>query len=557
MSHDKFMKLYACTYACFILLLGANWLCTSCTLDRSPEFNSYPEVKINSHAAAPVAGFVRFSTNEPVWTRIEIFDRGELKEVLDFDTTHYTSEGFPLLGMRPNCDCAVVVSVTDVGGNEVLSDTLAITPPPLPVQKDTFPSITVSFPAPDKTIGNYTLLSVRRSRRDSVEFGENYGLLLVLDERGEVIWYYLTDRRISDVEILPNGHILYLTLDHELIEIDWLGNNIQTWYAARRPQGKGKGIEVDALTIHHEVDILPWGNFLVLSTEQREIDNYYTSETNPAAPRKRSKVMGDVILEISPEGDIVWSWNAFEYLDPFRIGYETFTDYWPDRGFPDTRDWSHGNGLFYNEKDSSIIASFRFQEALVKIDYKNRDIVWIMGDSTGWEKSYHNKLLKPEGDISWFYHQHAPSMIGENLILLFDNQNYLTMPFDPPVPRAETSSRAIVYKLDESARTVQQVWSSTSAEDVPWSTIAMGDADVISNGDRENIVVSYGAGKRKQHLSEERMQGKVRPNASKVVEYTFESSPQKVWEVIIEDETRDPANWAIYSHIRFKEWPVK
>jgi len=535
-------------------LLAIVPLFTGCGDYNPPEFTSYPEVIYNPNPDAPLTGLVRFSSNEQVTTQIDIYDNGQLTGSMLYDSTYSAEQGLPVLGMRPNCHCAVVVSIIDKGGNTIQSDTLSFRPPSLPAAKDSFPDLTVYLPEPDLMEGQITLLSVRRSRKGDPKFGESYGLLLALNEVGEVVWYYLTDKRISDFEVLENGHIICLTHDYEMVEIDWQGNTIRTWYAAQRPQGPGEGTPVHTLAFHHEVDILPWGNFLILSVEQREIKNYYTSETDAEAPKGPEKVMGDVIIEVTPEGEIVWSWNAFEHLDPFRIGYETFSNYWPARGFPATRDWSHGNGLYYDERDSSIIASFRFQEALIKIDYHSRDIKWILGDSIGWKDEYKAKLLQPTGDIDWFYHQHAPSLNAAGQLLIFDNQNYQAMPFETPVAAGESFSRATVFEIHEEDRTVRQIWTSAEVEEDTWFTFAMGDADWVPESGEGNIIVSFGSGKMVKYF-DPAYDSVNKPNASRVVEYTFEPAPRKVWEVIIEDESRDPANWAIYGHQRLYNWP--
>ena len=41
---------------------------------------------------------------------------------------------------------------------------------------------------------------------------------------------YQSDARISDVEPLRSGNILYLTTDFRAIEIDLLGNQVGKWY---------------------------------------------------------------------------------------------------------------------------------------------------------------------------------------------------------------------------------------------------------------------------------------------------------------------------------------
>jgi hypothetical protein len=194
------------------------------------------------------------------------------------------------------------------------------------------------------------------------------------------------------------------------------------------------------IVANHEIDELANGNLLVMGTELREHDNWYTSETDPDAPRSRQKVMGDVVIEFTRAGEVVWEWKALDHLDPYRIGYETFTNYWIRRGFPGARDWSHGNEFFHNEKDDSLLISFRMQDAVVKVDRKTGEIVWILGNHTGWPPRLQQKLLTPEGDMPWFYHQHMPQISPRGTLILFDNRTWSASPFAPPLLRLDPAT---------------------------------------------------------------------------------------------------------------------
>ena len=124
-------------------------------------------------------------------------------------------------------------------------------------------------------------------REEGNTFNQNYGLLTIINQKGEVLWYYQNDSRISDFDLLPNGNISYVTQDNKIIEIDFAGNIVKQWYAAQRPKGKDNdAIPVNTPTFHHDTALLPDGNRLVLSTQAREINNYYSSEIDPEPPEK-------------------------------------------------------------------------------------------------------------------------------------------------------------------------------------------------------------------------------------------------------------------------------
>ena len=66
-----------------------------------------------------------------------------------------------------------------------------------------------------------------------------------------------------------------------------------------------------------------------------------------------------MIVEFTPSGEVVWRWDSFDHLDPYRIGYDALDAYWHVRGFPGAADWTHGNGVTYDARDDSVLVSLR------------------------------------------------------------------------------------------------------------------------------------------------------------------------------------------------------
>ena len=154
--------------------------------------------------------------------------------------------------------------------------------------------------------------------------------------------------RIAGVHRLTSGNLFYHHVDFRSVEIDMCGKTIRTFYADKRPFGpvdEPDAIGIDAQSLHHQPHQMPNGNYLALTATAREIENYYTSETDPDAPRKTQSVVGDKIVECTPEGEIIWEWNTFDHLDIWRYGYLLMEVYWHTRGFPEHLDWTHGNGV--------------------------------------------------------------------------------------------------------------------------------------------------------------------------------------------------------------------
>ncbi|MEZ5394411.1 MAG: aryl-sulfate sulfotransferase [Bryobacterales bacterium] len=459
--------------------LLASLLLSACA--PGPSFTEGPILTANPNPAVPLAAVVSFTTPEPVETTLSITD-GTHSWEQTYDASHDPDKGLAVLGMRPNREHQITVQIASDSGSAT-SEPLTFTTPALPEAGIEFPPIQVLVSKPDRMEPGVTLFNPRRRRvgrsQEIADFNAAFGMLMALDSAGAPVWFYRTDSRISDFEISRNGNILYCTEDYRLVEIDWLGNIIRQWYAKNRPEGPAAegAIPVDALTFHHEIDETPDGNILVLSSEVKAIDDYYTSEYDQRAPRKRQQVMGDVIVEFDRNtGKVVWEWHAFDHMDPFRIGYETFSNFWNRRGFPGVVDWSHANNLLYDESDDSIVVNFRYQAAAMKIDRKTKEIKWIFGEPTGWG-DLSDKVLKPEGEVRWPFHQHSPNPTPNGTLLIFDNGNYQARPFRKPAPVPSTYSRAVEYAIDERNRTVRELWQSEPNDENRVISIAMGDVD--------------------------------------------------------------------------------
>ena len=285
--------------------------------------------------------------------------------------------------------------------------------------------------------------------------------------------------------------------DFSTIEIDMLGNIVRQFYAGDRPFPAPENPAAIPIkgqqTLHHQPHQMPNGNFLAFSANGYLVEDYYTSDTDPEAPRRDTMVMADTVVQINPRGEQVWSWNTFDYLDPFRIGYDTFWSYWWVRGFDQYMDWTHANGLSYDESDDSILVSLRNQSAILNVDRKTKNIKWILGHHDGWPEPLRDKLLNPVGKLLWPGYQHNPRMTHAGTVILFDNRAHGgAMAFEERLPVHKNFSRGVEYEVDEENMTVRQIWSSGDAQgDEPCYTNAMSDAWRLPVTDNRLVIHAF------------------------------------------------------------------
>jgi hypothetical protein len=323
------------------------------------------------------------------------------------------------------------------------------------------PPIRIVCCDPERREPGMMLFNVRGDSRAG-EGAAFRGWLVGIDQAGGLHSLHQSDRPVQGVRRLPNGNLLVTIVDGLVMEMTRAGDIARQWYASGRYHDRAPpkdGIRVDAETFHHGVNIGPDGNMLLLSMEIREYDNWPGSTTDPDAPRSRAKVVGDIVMEVRPDGTKANEWRLLDLLDPYRITYGSRDTYWAKRGYPGTMDWCHANCTACVPADDSILVSLRTQDCIIKLDRQSGALRWILGAHGNWKAPWADKLLTPVGEMAWQFHQHDCSVTPSGTILCFDNGNYRALPFERPVPHAQNSSRAVEFAVDENKRNVHQIWS--------------------------------------------------------------------------------------------------
>ena len=462
-------------------------------------FRQQPSVVPNADPVAPMALVLSVDVN--VAGTLELMAESEGVSQRYRWQVESGVKSLPVVGLKPARSYRLEVSLIDAQGQRFAAKPLTVQTPAPPISSLDFPPLRVNRAQRDRMEPGLTLLSVRRralgrSHRMTAEqrrFTTDWSLILALDEDGEIVWFYRSPARISGVAALENGHLFFHTTRNSPTEIDWLGRTLRCWGAALGPAPMPPGaVPVQAVTLHHQPDALPNGNFLSLNAVPRLIENYYTSETDATAPRRSQWVMGDEVIEFTLEGEVVWRWNCFDHLDPFKSGFDTFWSYWWVRGFPGHLDWTHGNGVHHDPRDNSVLLSLRNLDAVIKIDRSTGQIRWILARDIGWSEPLRAKLLRPVGpDFIWPSHQHNPRLTPQGHIVVFNNNVHQAIPFtgERVKSASESLSQAVVYEIDEVKQTARVVFSTPTDASEGAVSFAMGDAHVLPR--TGNVLVDF------------------------------------------------------------------
>jgi len=327
----------------------------------------------------------------------------------------------------------------------------------------------------------------------------------VTDLQGNVIWYFDPGpNRGSPVpmKLMPNGHFVLDVGD--LLEVDLAGNILRDIYPSTVNQSlAANGFPITVTQFHHDIAVLPNGHWIVLGNQVKDFTNL------PGFPGV-THVLGDVVLDIDPSGNVGWAWSGFDHLDVNRhpLGLADFEGAGAD--------WTHSNALVYTS-DGNLLVSMRNQSWILKLDYQNGagagDILWKLGFEGDFQLS--------AGDSSqWFFAQHFPNLLADNgsqsTLAIWDNGDNRIDSADQPCPiDLACYSRATIFKVDQDTKVATLVWQDAPGHYSFWG----GSIGVLSNGDVEfDQTIPFGT------------------QASRIMEVTQTDTPQTVWQLDLTGE---------------------
>ena len=497
------------------------------------KFIKAPQIAGAPNAAAPLTSLVTCETDEPAIIEIDI-DDGRESRTVTLDGAPATAHSCPVLGLRAGTTHSVSVRARSASGEVAEgSERLTIETPPLP---NDFPPIEVVSCTPAKREPGYMLLGA--SYGAMMQVPDKHAFIVALDQEGEVVWYYRGDDPIFDIRRLANGNLAYATNSGKLIEIDMLGTVLHVWHGTGKNKEVPGGTPVATEALHHAFCPMASGNILMLSIEQLEFDDWPGNDTDPEAARAPAKVIGDTVVEFQPDGTVLNEWRLSEIIDPKRICYGSYMPFWVRKGYADTYDWSHANGLTYDAGDDSILVSVRHQEAVIKFSRATGELTWILGDHRRWNAPWSDKLLSPADGLEWQYHQHNVSLTGDGRVMVFDNGSFRSVPFDKKRPAPENYSRAVEFAVDEANGSVAQRWAFDAGRDSKYYSTFVGGATRLA--ETGNTFVTFG-GVTYEDDGTPADNNQVHRVMARHVEVTGDAAAEKVLELAIEDPSESDA----------------
>jgi arylsulfate sulfotransferase len=368
------------------------------------------------------------------------------------------SMNFYLAGMRPNTQYSAQHMIVTGRSSSIAGPPIMFTTPSTSMQPPPVTMTTGTVPAIDGILLQ-SLLSTSS---------------VATDLAGNIVWMSPSDISML-TRPLPGGTFLGIREDgtqdqsHQFVrEFDLAGVTVAETNAARiNEQLASLGLH-SINAFHHEARKLPDGKYLVLADSERILTDVQGSGA--------VDVIGDTILVLSPDLQVVWVWDSFDHLDPHRTALAGETCTYP-AGLgcapfylaTAANDWLHGNSLQLTP-DGNILYSARHQDWLIKIDYANGagngNVLWRLGMGGDFQ-------IVSSDPSPWFSHQHDANFERDNTTLtVFDDGN--TRVANDPTAH----SRGQVLRIDEQNRVATLVLNA----DLGTYSPAVGSAQPLRNG---------------------------------------------------------------------------
>ena len=227
----------------------------------------------------------------------------------------------------------------------------------------------------EQVFSGYTLFTARRG-------GSSY----LIDMEGRVInmWPGETGR---DAFLMDNGDIIRTISpgdrdmpfaegtgygDGKVERLTWDGDLVWEWE-----------IDNPDWFVHHGVEVLPNGNFMLIVWEYKTLDEAVAMGLNPDG-MENDTFWPDAVIEVDPTiGEVVWSWHTWDHLiqdfdaskpnygNPLENPNRVDINYARPLARQDNAlgDWMHANAVDYDPESGLIVLSVRDLDELWVIDH--------------------------------------------------------------------------------------------------------------------------------------------------------------------------------------------
>lgn len=347
-------------------------------LDEETYSFSRPLFIRNPYWNSPLTGILIFNTTNKCKVRYAVKGKNGTEDLSFCDEVYDTRHRTPVVALYAEYTNTIFIELLDKNNNVIKKNTIKIKTEKLTTEKKDLIDV---------------LEEEKQAATDFLYVTGGKGGTYVLDKYGEIRHYFKKISQPYGAFVLDKGRVLFPERhmrrpnrgnNHSVIahDMDMLGRVFRTY---KHEQGYHHWGAVEETT----------GNLLVTSSS---ISDTYMENVVDEVDR----VTGKVLRRISTN-------------DLFDSTYIT------------RYDWAHINAIEYMPDDDSILMCMRNIHTVAKVNMKTASIEWMIANPVFYKKTEQkDKVLKPVGEIEWFFQQHGAKIISNDgngilRIAVFDN----------------------------------------------------------------------------------------------------------------------------------------
>ena len=253
----------------------------------------------------------------------------------------------------------------------------------------------------------------------------------LIDLDGNVVHQWdISGQPGNSVYLVEDGHLLATYTVRGAFQAGGVGGGLEllTWDGAKAWSFE---LATDHAHLHHDVEMLPNGNVLMISWEAKTRQEALAAGLSATQVPESGRVWSEMILEYSPTFDrVVWEWHAWDHVlpvgaDPAENPGKIDLAYLAN---PRSSDWFHINSVDYSAELDQIVLSVRASSEIWIIDHAltTSEAAGTAGDLL---YRYGNPAALGRSGPQVLYGQHDCEWLEDGNLLLFDNGNPRTRPY--------------------------------------------------------------------------------------------------------------------------------
>lgn len=323
---------------------------------------------------------VDWATGQPAEVRVA-YDDGERSLVTPWSPP--AQDGVAsVLGLRPDIDVDLRLEAR-VDGVVACSETRQVRTGSLP---SNLPEATLTEHDANISEGGWLTVAVVRAQ-DS--------FATIIDDHGRFVWAWP----------VPGIYRATLSRDRQsMLAIQpprvWNGVGVLARIGLSVPDGGDEQSTIEVTGAHTDFIELPDGTIATLG---------WTARTFDAGSRR---LLGDTIIEVSPDGSTRTVWDVFDHFDPSLATVYAESPV-SDGASPLLEEWSHINSIHYDEASDDYLLTSTFNHAVIRVDRATGDVVWVLADD---DEQSDWRIDSPQREIQL---PHSAQLLSDDRVLVF------------------------------------------------------------------------------------------------------------------------------------------